>query len=45
MFRTRAEDAGISQSTLKRAKKALRAIAAKSRATLASAWTWELPSE
>jgi hypothetical protein len=44
MFRTRAQDASISWSTLKRAKEALRAIAAKSRATLPVAGRGSCPA-
>ena len=42
-IKKRAQDADISWITLKRAKKALRVIAAKGKGSLTGCWMWELP--
>jgi putative DNA primase/helicase len=44
-IKKRAQDADISEKTLRRAKKALRVIAAKSKGNLTGNWMWEMPGK
>ena len=44
-IKKRAQDADISEKTLRRAQKALRVIAAKSKGNLTGNWMWEMPGK